>query len=244
MRFRFSSSIAIVALSMAFVMTPALLDMTSPFAIDSAYAKNGGNGNSGGNSGSNGNGNSGGNGNENSNTKSEKTNSSKTVATGTPSKTKTASKLGALNAAHASAKAFANALPNSRVGKIRAYYFANQVALSARATAEETDATALHDGFLASGPIAVVNAYEALQANPTNPFLQEAYNQAAATLTGEQIVAVEAAYSDWQSAANADALAANAAAEAQAALDAAANKKPVSTEARAAVDALLAGKFN
>ena len=229
-----------MALSMAFVVTPALLDLSSPFAIDSAYAKQGGNGNSGGN----GIGNSNGTGTGNSSTKSEKTNSSKTVATGTPSKTKTASKLGALNAAHASAKAFANALPNSRVGKIKAYYVANQIALSARATAEETDATALHDGFLASGPILVVNAYEALQADPTDQMLQDTYNQAATTLTGEQIAAVETAYSEWQSAANADSFAADAALKAQAALDAAANKKPVSAEARAALDSLLAGKIN
>ena len=64
------------------------------------------------------------------------------------------------------------------------------------------------------------------------PNLADAYNQAAtaATLTGEQIAAVETGYSDWQSAANADALAADAASKAQAALDAAANKKPVSIE--------------
>ena len=249
MKIRFSSSIAVVALSMAFVITPALLRSGSPFAIDSAYAKKGGDG---GNSGGNGNGNSGGNGNGNSSgsgkssTKSEKANSTKSVATGKTSKTKTASKLGALNAARASAKAFANAVPNSRVGKIKAYYVANQVALTAKTSAEETDATALHDGFQKSGPIAVVNAYAAYQANPTIPGLLDAYNQAAtaATLTGEQLAAVETAFSDWQSAVNADAIAANTALEAEAALNTAANKKPVSAEARAALDTLLAGKIN
>ena len=244
MIFRFSSSIAVVALSMAFVITPALLDVSNPFAIDSAYAKNGGNGN--GNSGGNGNGNAGGSGNGTSSTKSEKTSPSKSVATAKTSKPKMVSKLGALNAARASAKAFANALPNSRVGKIKAYYVANQLAQTARTSADETDALALHVGLLSSGPISVVNAYEALQADPSNPSLLDAYNQAAtdAALTGEQIAAVETAYSDWQSAANADALAADATLKAQAALDAAANKKPVSAEARAALDALLAGKLN
>lgn len=242
---RFSSSTAALVLGMVFTVCPALLDVTNPFATDSAIAKQGGNGNGNGNSGGNGNGNSSGN-NGNSSTKSDKSNSSKSVTTERTSKAKIASKLGALNAARASAKAFANALPNSRVGKIKAYYVANQVALTAQTTADETDAVALHDDFLGSGPISVVNAYEAFQADPANSTLQDAYNQAAtdATLTGEQIAAVETAYSDWQSAANADALAANAASKAQAALRAAANKAPVSTEARAALDALLEGKIN
>ena len=42
-----------------------------------------------------------------------------------------ASKLGALNAAHASAKALANASPNSRVGKIAAYRDANAASVTA-----------------------------------------------------------------------------------------------------------------
>ena len=250
MRFKFSSSIAAVALSMAFVVTPAAMDVTSPFGIDSAYAKNGGNGNSGGNgngnAGGNGNGNSSGNSNGKSSTKSEKSNTSKSVEAGKVSKAKAASKLGALNAARASAKAFSKAAPNSRVGKIKAYYVANQAALAAQTSADETDAVGLQNGFVSSGPVSVVGAYAAFQADPENSSLQDAYNQAVtdAALTGEQIAAVETAYSDWQSAANADALAASAASAAQAALDAAANKQPVSAEARAAVDALLAGKIN
>jgi len=239
---RFSNLATAVALSMAFVIAPTLMDMSNPFAISSAVAKQGGNGNSSGN----GNGNSDSNGKGSSSTKSEKSNSSKTAATEKSSKSKLVPKLGALNAARASAEAFAKAAPNSRVGKIKAYYVANQIALTARATADETNAVALYDAFLGSAPSSVVNAYEALQADPTNPPLQDAYNQAAtdAVLTGEQIGAMEAAYSDFQSAADADALAANAAANALAALQAAANKTPVSIEARAALDALLAGKLN
>jgi hypothetical protein len=42
-----------------------------------------------------------------------------------------ASKLGALNAAHASAQAFANASPNSRVGLIRAYFIENAQSVEA-----------------------------------------------------------------------------------------------------------------
>ena len=232
---------AVAALSMAFVVAPVFLDLTNPFGINSAFARQGGNGNSGGNnngnSGGNGNGNSSGNSNGNSSTKSEAGKSSKTIA---------ASKLGVLNAARASAKAFAKAVPNSRVGKIKAYYVANQAAITAQTAADETDAVALHNAFLGSAPISVVNAYEAFQADPTNPTLREAYDQSAtaAVLTGEQIGAVETAYSDWRSAADADALAANAAANAQDALQAAANQTPVSIEARAALDALLAGKLN
>jgi hypothetical protein len=244
-RFKFSNSTAVVALGMAFVITPAVVDVTSPFGIDSAYAKNGGNGNSGGNGNGNSGGNGSGRGSDNGKT-SEKSNSSKSVEAGKTSNTNTASKLGALNAARASAKAFAKAVPNSRVGKIKAYYVANQAALTAQTSADETDAVALHESLMSSGPISAVNAYKALQADPKNPNLQDAYNQAATdvTLTGEQIAAVETAYSDWQSAVNADAIAADAASKAQAALDAAANNKPVSAEARAAVNALLAGKIN
>jgi hypothetical protein len=279
---RFSISTAALALSMAFIIAPALLDMTNPFAIDSAFAKQGGNGNGNsggngngnsggngngnsggngngnsggngnGNSGGNGNGNSGGNGNGNSgngngnSSTTTESNSSKSAATEKVSKDKIAPKLGALNAAHASASAFAHASPKSRVGKIKTYYVANQVALTAQTTADETDAAALRGAFDGSGPASVLNAYEALQTDPTNPTLQNAYNQAVtdAALTGEQIVAVESAYADWKSAADADAVAANAAEEAQAALDAAANKTPVSAEARAALDALLVGKIN
>jgi hypothetical protein len=237
---------------MTFVISPALMDVTSPFGIDSAYAKKDGGGNSGGNGGGGntggegGDGNSGGKGTGKSSTKSEKSNSSKSVGTGKTSKAKTTANLGALNAARASAKAFAKALPSSRVGKIKAYYAANKAALAAQTTAEETDAVALQNGFVTSGPISVVNAYKALQTDPENSSLQDTYNQAVtdATLTGEQIAAVETAYSDWQSAAKADAIAADAASKAQAALDAAANKQPVSAEAREVVDALLAGKIN
>ena len=106
-----------------------------------AFADNG-KGNGGGNGGGNGNGNGNGNGGGNGNgaksekaggsgaTKTEKT-STKAAKSETSKKSKkaslaedlglSASDLGALNAAHASPKALANASPNSRVGKIAAY---------------------------------------------------------------------------------------------------------------------------
>ena len=229
MAFKFSSTTSALILGLALSLTPAL-------------AKQGGNGN--GNSGGNGNG------------KSGSANASSTEGTSSTKVAKVekatklnhgaiASQLGALNAAHASAKAFANALPNSRLGKIKAYYFANQFAVTAAITAGETDADVLRGTFDLSGPTSVLESFEALQADPTNPALQEAYANAVtgAALTTEQVTAVESAYTAWKSAVDADALAASAAADAQVALDAAANKLPVSPDARIALDALLVGKI-
>ena len=241
---KFSNSVATLAFGAAFLVTPALLGTTSIFAIDSAFAAKGGNGN--GNSGGNGNGNSGGNGNGNSSSASEKSSSAKAEKTEKISNGSIASQLAALNAAHASAQAFAHASPNSRVGKIKSYYLANQTYLTAQTAADATDALALQAAFEASAPASVVDAYEALQADPTNVALQDAYNLAVTTeaLTAEQVAALETAYTDWQSAVEADALAAAAEAEAEAALNIAANKTPVSDEAKAALDALLEGKID
>jgi hypothetical protein len=235
---KFSNSTATLALGMAFLVTPALMDSTSLFAIDSAFAAKGGNGN--GNSGGNG------NGNGNGGSKSEKSSSAKAEKTEKASTGSTASALGALNAAHASAQAFAHASPKSRNGKIKAYYLANQESITAQATADATDAVALQAAFEGAAPTAVVDAYEALQANPADVTLQDAYTQAItdAALTPEQVTALETAYTDWQNAVEADALAATAEAEAQDALNAAANKTPVSDETKAALDALLVGKID
>jgi len=77
-----------------------------------------------------GNGNAGGNGNANSHANNAGGNSQIANAGGNGNN---ASKFGALNAAHASAQAFAHASPNSRVGKIKAYYVANAAAKAADA---------------------------------------------------------------------------------------------------------------
>ena len=140
----------------------------------------------------------------------------------------TASALAALNAGHAAPQAFANAAPGSRIGKIKAYYLASQIAAL-------TDAAALQTAFEGSAPVAVIDAYEALQADPTNATLQAAYDQAVldAGLTAEQVATLEAAYTAWQDAVAADA-------EAAATLEAAANKTPVSDETKAALDDLIA----
>lgn len=153
--------------------------------------------------------------------------------------------LGALNATHASAHAFANAAPDSRIGKIKSYYLANQDFITAQTTADATDAAALRTTFEGAAPADVVSAYEALQADPTNVALQDAYNQAVAdnALTDAQVAALETAYSDWQSAVVADALVATAEAAAQEALNVAANKTPVDDATKAALDALIDGKI-
>ena len=85
-----------------------------------------------------------------------------------------------------------------------------------------------------------------MQAEPTDPGLQAAYNQVVtnAVLTGELIAAVESAYAEWQSALESDAIAAKAASAAEAALHTATNRTAISSETRMARDALLAGKIN
>ena len=139
---KFSKPAARLALGVAFLLTPPLLYSAGILAIPSAHAAKGGNGNSGGNS----NGNSGGNanagGNSSSSSKSEKSSSAKAEKTAKAevkaekvekiSNGDIASKLGALNAAHASATALANASPNSRVGKIAAYRDANAASVDCR----------------------------------------------------------------------------------------------------------------
>jgi hypothetical protein len=170
-----------------------------------------------------------GNGNSNASTKSvEKSSNGNGNGNGNGN---IASALGALNAGHAAPQAFANAAPNSRIGKIKAYYLASQ-------TAALTDATVLQTAFEGSAPAAARDAYIDLQADPTNVTLQAAYDQAVldAGLTTEQVSALEAAYTAWQDAVAADA-------EAASTLEAAANKTPVSDETKAALDGLIAGSI-
>lgn len=136
------------------------------------------------------------------------------------SKGETASNLGALNAGHAAPQAFANAAPNSRIGKIKAYYLASQ-------TAAATDALVLQTAFMTAAPDAVLNAYQDLQADPDNVTLQDTFAQAVVD------AGLTTAYSDWQDAVAADA-------DAAATLDAAANKLPVSDVTKAALNELVA----
>ena len=127
---------------------------------------------------------------------------------------KSISLLGALNAAHASAKAFAHAAPNSRVGKIKAYFLANQAAKVAAAKVV--------------ADLAAIDTYNA------------------AVIKGDQNAIKNALAADTAALASlpADQLAAsNLLATAATALNAAANKRPVSLATKAALDALLVGKI-
>jgi hypothetical protein len=263
---KFSNSAAALAFGVAFLVTPALLDGASPFAIDSAFAAKGGNGN--GNSGGNGNGNSGGNGSS----KSEKSSSAKAEKTEKVSNGNIASKLGALNAAHASANALDNASPNSRVGKIAAYQDANAAAVESGVAlqaaqdqlASLNEAVTNYDtalagvttaeGNLATGapalqgiiddPLATDDAKAAAAAELQD--LNDAVTTAQATADGLQAAADAAADqipAAEEAVAQAEIDAAAAEAAALTALEAAANK-PVDDEGevKAAVDALLLGK--
>ena len=77
------------------------------------------------------------------------------------SKGKLASKLGALNAAHASARAFPKASPNSRIGRIREYYEANQASIAAASAAEEAATAAVAANQAVTDAQATVTTAEA-----------------------------------------------------------------------------------
>src|SRR5215216_4227026 len=137
-----------VALGAAVLVAPSLGNLGSDSIYDSAFAAKGGNGK--GNGGQNGNGN--GNGGNSSNaggnsnnaggsSKSNGANKSATIGTTSVGKSKEdktlTSQMGALNAAHASAQAFANPNPNSRVGRIKEAVMAT-AATAAAQTAYDT----------------------------------------------------------------------------------------------------------
>jgi hypothetical protein len=151
----------------------------------------------------------------------------------------TSSDLGALNAAHASSKAFAHASPNSRVGKIKAYYVANEAALTAGADATAAQQT-LNDNI---SNLLSESQYSGITADQINAALASADPTTALSdlgITGADATSLMNDYSSWQSA---DAAAQQDQQLAQDALDAAANKHPVSAETKAALDALLVGKI-
>lgn len=185
-----------VALGAALMVSPSIVGGNGMMSYDQALAEKGGNG------------------------KSNSAASKGGAAAAASSKGETASNLGALNAGHAAPQAFANAAPNSRIGKIKAYYLASQ-------TAAATDALVLQTAFMTAAPDAVLNAYQDLQADPDNVALQDTFTQAVAD------AGLTTAYSDWQDAVAADA-------DAAATLDAAANKLPVSDVTKAALNDLVA----
>lgn len=223
-----------------------------------AFAGNGnGNGNGNGGSNSNANGNSGNNGNSSANSVSAvKTTGQSKVASVKKSATKTqvikvkvSNKLGALNAAHASAQAFAHASANSRIGKIKTYYVANVASwAAAEALTAANDAnllaqanlqTLVDSGYVAPATLADANtalesANAALVLSPDDATLIQAVTDAQTVVD---------AFTTAAALAEAQVNAVLLAAAATDALNAAANKAPVDDTTKAALDALLVGKI-
>jgi hypothetical protein len=205
MHMRPSSLFLTVAIGAALMFSPNLIGGNGLMSYDQAFAEQGGN------------------------EKGKSSTSNGGAGSAANSHGQTASNLGALNAGHAAPQAFANAAQNSRVGKIKAYYSANQYA----AALQSALANALTSNSVTLAQLTAVQpAYVALQANPSDLTLQADYNQALTTagLTDAQVVALQPAYTA--------SLAADA--EAAATLEAAANKTPVSGETKTALDDLIA----
>jgi hypothetical protein len=136
-----------------------------------------------------------------------------------------ASKFNSSTAALALGIAFFSATALFQTGSSVAIDPLNQEFIKFQTLADATDAVALQVEFERSAPATVLDAYEALQADPSNVTLQDAYNQAVtdAALPGARVAALETAYTDWQNAFEADALAAVAEIEAHDALNVTAN---------------------
>ena len=112
-----------------------------------------------------------------------------------------------------------------QTGSPVAIYSLNQESIRFQTLADATDAVAMQVAFERSAPATVLDAYETLQADPGNVALQDAYNRAVtgAGLPYARVIALEIAYTNWQNAFEADALAAVAEIEAQDALNIAGN---------------------
>ena len=136
-----------------------------------------------------------------------------------------ASKFNSSAAALAVAVAFFPANALFHTGSPVAIHLLNQEFIRFQTLADATDALALQVAFERSAPAAILDAYEVLQADPSNVALQDAYNQAVtdAALPDARVIALETAYANWQNAFEADALAAVAEIEAQDALKVAGN---------------------
>jgi hypothetical protein len=115
-KFNVSQTVLALVFGAALIAAPAILGPKGPLSYDQAVAGPGNSGDHGG-----------GNGNGGGKDKASATEDDE-VDDNPNSHGKLASKLGALNAYHASVTAFENASPNSRVGKIKAYWDALQAA--------------------------------------------------------------------------------------------------------------------
>jgi hypothetical protein len=154
--------------ALALIAAPLAIDHATPdFGMAKAWAKNG-NGNGGGKGNANGNGHGNGNANGHDKTASAKSSAGDDGSFDDDDDTASGSELGALNAAHASPTAFANASPNSRVGKIAAYKeaaieaIANDPAVAdAQADLDAAKAAALADNVVTAEEQAEIDSLEA-----------------------------------------------------------------------------------
>lgn len=110
MKFKVSQTAMALFFGAALIAAPAIVGPKGPLSYDQAFAGPGKSGDHGG-------GNGGGKKDKSAATEDEEDEEDNPNAHG-----KLASKLGALNAYHASPNAFKNASPNSRIGKIAAYW--------------------------------------------------------------------------------------------------------------------------
>jgi hypothetical protein len=153
-----------------------------------------------------------------------------------PNHANIASRLGSLNAAHASTTALENASPNSNVGRIAAYKEARIAADEAQDAADAAQANADALQEIADQLQATADEDQAAaDEDPTNTDLQDAADEAQAAADAAQADA-DAALAD----ADAAQAAADAAdAESDAALDEAAINREITDEVEAAVRDLL-----
>ena len=164
-------------------------------------------------------------------------------------KTQLTSQMGALNAAHASASAFAHANPKSRVGRIK-----EAVIQSAAADDAQQDATAVAQAAIDASPEValarqtVTDANAALTAALADPTADattiEGLRQAVADAEGGLAEAETAAVAADPTATAAQEAADQAQAAADAAWNDAANKTPVTDDVKAATQALVEGKID
>ena len=130
MKFNISQTAMALFFGAALIAAPAIVGAKGPLSYSQAFAGPGKSGDHGGGGGKK--------------DKSASTGDTEDEEDDANANGKLASKLGALNAYHASANAFKNASPNSRVGKIAAYYEALKAA-EEDGTVDETEQAALDD---------------------------------------------------------------------------------------------------
>ena len=247
----FTKILVTVAFSTILVGAPQLFPNGHSFGYDTALAKKGGNGNNGNGNGNNGNGNGNG-GSANGGNGGAASGGAVASATGSgksKAKTQLTSQMGALNAAHASASAFAHANPKSRVGRIK-----EAVLQSAAADDAQQAATAVAQAAIDASPEVALARQAVTDANAALTTALADPTADAVTIDGlkQAIADAEDGLAEAETAAVAadpTATAAQAAAvEAQAAADAAwkdaANKTPVTDDVKAATRALVEGKID